>query len=63
MTPQPRASFPLPANPSSPHVDAVTVLLPEDGPVLTPGLARALVRLVRNTAERELSTSSLPPAA
>ena len=41
----------------------LTVMLPTEGPTLTPGLARALLILVRRTAERRLSTTALPPAA
>lgn len=41
----------------------LTVMLPAEGPSLTPGLARALLILVTRTAERRLSTSALPPAA
>ena len=42
---------------------SLTVTLPTAGPTLTPGLARALLTLVRRTAERQLSTTALPPAA
>jgi hypothetical protein len=65
MTSRPQSTLkrPSPGRSSFPDGDAITVLLPEDGPVLTSRLARALVRLIRNTAERELSTTSLPPAA